>query len=377
MTIGVDIRVLASGVRSGVEEYTEHLLEHLLPLDTTIQYKLFSSSWRGHTPDYLWMHASNVRVTQLRIPSKALFLGAKLLDMPNLDTLVRGADVFFLPHFLLAPLSRRCKRVTTFHDVSYAIFPEFFPSRRTGWHWFMNPSWQARMSDRIIAVSDSTKHDVARICRVDPAKIEVVHSGVLPARVWSKEKLENFRNNHDLPERYILSLGTLEPRKNIEGIIRAFEHVAGESAFADLHLVIAGRKGWLWQDALTVARRSPYTRRIHIRGEISDQERPGYYQLASALLYPSFLEGFGFPPLEAMAHHVPVIVSANSSLPEIVRDAAVCVDPYNVRQVADALRCILIDDALRAWLIERGNVLVKERNWHKTAQKTLDILMRA
>ena len=376
MTIGIDIRALGSGVRSGIEEYTERLLEHLLPLDSSVMYKLFYASWKDTLPDYPWTHLSNVELKKLRIPSRALFLGAKLFDTPAVDKLVGGADVFFFPHFFLAPLSANCKRVTTFHDMSYAMFPEFFPWRRRLWHRFMNPEWQARMSDRIIAVSDSTKHDVAQRCYVDPAKIDVVHSGVAPAHTWNGERLEHFRADNNLPKRFVLSLGTMEPRKNIGGLMKAFDRLASQSAFADVGLVIVGRKGWLWHDNAAYARQSPHTRRIQFK-ECTGDERDGYYQLASVLVYPSFLEGFGFPPLEAIAHGTPAIVSANSSLPEVVRDGAILVDPYNVRQLADAVEHILTNENIRVRLAEKGKTLARECSWRKTAEKTLEILTRA
>ncbi|KKT52646.1 MAG: Glycosyl transferase group 1 [Candidatus Yanofskybacteria bacterium GW2011_GWF1_44_227] len=245
MTIGIDIRMLANKRKSGIEEYTENLLSHMLFIDTSIKFKLFYSSFRDHIGDYSWLNLPNVDLVDYKIPNNLLFGSARVFNWPFMDELMDGADVFFSPHFFLAPLSKGCKRVTTIHDLSFASFPEYFSARQNIWHRIeMSPSKQFKSSDKIIAVSKSTKDDLASKYDIDPARINVVHSGISDniARP-TDENLEKFRLNKGLPEKFILFLGKLEPRKNVVALIRAFNMLKLQTGFEDLNLVIAGTRG--------------------------------------------------------------------------------------------------------------------------------------
>jgi glycosyltransferase involved in cell wall biosynthesis len=376
MTIGIDIRVLGSGKKSGIEEYTEQLLAHMLPLDPSIQYKLFYNSFRNSLPDYPWLKLPNVKVVRYWIPNRILFYASLLLNGPKIDKLLGGVDVFFAPHFFLAPLSKGCRRVTTFHDLSYLRFPEFFSWRKRMWHRFeMQPSWQARFSDRLIAVSDSTKKDLSDLYHIDPARIASIYSGVASSMIRPEhDRIERFRQDKHLPQKYVLYMGTLEPRKNIVGIIRAFNLLKEHLEFKDLNLVIAGSRGWLDDPIIFEVKKSPHHRDIHIIGVVKDEERQYYYAAAAIFLYPSFFEGFGFPPLEAMACGTPVVTSHNSSLPEVAGDAALLVDPHSIGDIAAALRSILTHPKLREHMIERGFIRAREFSWRQSAQKTLEVL---
>src|SRR3989344_2802084 len=346
MTISIDIRVLGSKVKSGIEEYTESLLAHLVPLDKKIKFKLFFSSWRSDLPDYDWMSLPNVEIKKYRFPNKFLFYSSSFLNLPFVDKLIGGVDVFFSPHFFLTSLSPECRRVTTFHDLSFIHYPEFFSWRKRLWHNFeMRPFWQSRFSDKIIAVSESTKNDLISFYGVDPAKIEVIYSGVsLGAGNVDKEKLRQFRADNGLPERFILFLGKLEPRKNLIGIIRAFNLVKNKKEFNDLSLVVVGSEGWLYEDIFAEANQSPYKKNIIFRDHITDKDRLLFYNSASVFVYPSFFEGFGFPPLEAITCNVPTIIANN-------------------------------DSRLRERMISRVLNIQENFSWGKTAEKTLACLI--
>jgi len=378
MNIGIDIRVLGNTYKSGVEEYTEQLLSHLLRLDSSIKYKLFFSSWKRQLPDFTWTHLPNVQVKQVKIPNRTFFYSGRLMNVPKLDVVLEGVDVFFSPHFFLAPLSHGVRRVTTFHDLSFERFPEFFSFRKRIWHRFeMRPKWQARSSDAIIAVSDSTKNDLVELYNIDPAKIHVIYSGIAQSiQRPGKEELEEFRNKKQIPEKYILSVGTLEPRKNIIGLICAFELLKRNSEFDDLHLYIMGSQGWLYRDIKKAIQNSKYKSHITFLGSVCDSERTFYYSLASVFVYPSFFEGFGFPPLEAMTCKVPVIVSYNSSLSEVVKDAGLLIDPYNVTEIARTIEKVLKDKKLYSMLVRRGEQHVMQFSWNECAQKTLKLLTK-
>ncbi len=376
MIIGIDIRVLGSVTKSGIEEYTENILSHIFKLDKKIKFKLFYSSLNTKPMNYDWLGLSNVELYNLRIPNKIIFATTNLLGRPYIDKLLGGTDVFFSPHFLLAGLSPGTKRVVTFHDLSYIYFPEFFSWRRNIWHHFqMKPSWQSRFADKIIAVSQSTKNDLCSKYRVDPAKIEVIYSGISPSISRpSDPELGRFKIDKKLPDKFILFLAKLEPRKNVDGLIRAFNIIKKSSGFEDVHLVIVGSPGWLYREIFREASNSEYKDKIIFRNYVEDYERPFYYSLASVFVYPSFFEGFGFPPLEAMVCKTPVVVSNNSSLPEVVGQGGILIDPYNVDEIAYVIKNVLISKKLRSHVIKNAEKEVAKFNWKKTAEQTLKCL---
>jgi len=231
----------------------------------------------------------------------------------------------------------------------------------------MKPEWQARFSEKIIAVSDSTKNDLINRYQINPSKIKVIYSGVSLKRP-SEEEILKFKKEKKLPEKFILFLGTIEPRKNINGIIRAFSILKSKSGFNELKLVIAGSQGWL-QEKIT-------GEDIIFTGKIDEEEKALFYSAASVFVYPSFFEGFGLPPLEAMVCGTPVVVSRNSSLPEVVGDAGILIDPYNPSDIANAIKEILTDAQLAKKLTKNGFIRSSQFSWQKTAEKTLEVLVK-
>ena len=376
MIIGIDIRVLGSGTKSGVEEYTENLLAHMLPLDKKIKFKLFHSSLRNDLKKYDWMDLPNVEVFSFRFPNKLLFSSSRLFNSPRVDKLIGGADVFFSPHFLLASLSPDCRRVTTFHDLSYIRFREFFSWLRNFWHKFqIRPSGWHNLSDKIIAVSQSTKKDLIERYNFSSDKTKVIYSGISKSIFRPQEnELELFRKENKLPNDFMLFVGKLEPRKNISGLIRSFNLLKGSCEFKNLNLVIVGSPGWLYKNIYHEAEKSPYKNNIIFKNYIKDEDRKFYYSLASLFAYPSFFEGFGFPPLEAMACGTPVVTSFSSSLPEVVGDGGILVDPYNVVDISETIKSILMDSSLKERLTKNGLKRVDNFSWEKSARETLDFL---
>ncbi|OGN03030.1 MAG: hypothetical protein A2655_02560 [Candidatus Yanofskybacteria bacterium RIFCSPHIGHO2_01_FULL_43_42] len=382
MTIGIDIRVLGNPVKSGIEEYTENLTPHLIKEGRDIRFKLFYSSHRNPLPDYGWLQAPNVEVHKFNYPNNLLFAFSKFLNQPLIDKMIGGADVFLFPHFFISSLSPNCKRVTTFHDLSYVHFPEHLTLRKKIWHNFqMIPEWQAKFSDKLIAVSESTKNDLINLYKIDPARIQVIYSGINPTRSNSaspsKSDLAKFRKNKNLPDRFILFLGKVEPRKNIVSIVRAFNNLKSNLKYKDVGLVIVGAKGWLYKDVTKETNKSNYREQIIFTNQVNDEERLLYYRTADVFVYPSFFEGFGFPPLEAMSCGIPVITSRNSSLPEVVGGAATTIDPYNISELELWITKLLDDKDLSGLMAKRGIEQSSKFNWRTTAIKTLDVLINA
>jgi len=181
----------------------------------------------------------------------------------------------------------------------------------------------------------------------------------------------NIGKKYNLPDKFILYFGTIEPRKNIIGLIRAFELLRKKQP---IKLVIAGAKGWLYQDIFKAARQSKYRREIIFTGFVEETDKPYLYNLAELFVYPSFFEGFGFPPLEAMACGVPTIVSRTSSLPEAVGQGALMIDPYHTDELAWAMEIVLSNQDLRGRLIQEGIAQAKKFSWPKCARQTLKFL---
>lgn len=378
MTIGIDLRVLARGTRSGIEEYTINLLSRLLSLDKSIKFKLFYNAFNQVALDYDWLKLPNVELKKFRFPNRFIFdPAAKFLRLPKIDKLLGGCDIFFAPHFLLSPVSRECKKVVTFHDLSFEYFPEFFSWRKRFWHASLAPRARAQEADKIIAVSESTKDDLSDLYGVAEDKIQVIHSGVGEEfKPLERVACQAVAEKYNLPASFILYFGTLEPRKNIVGLIKAYEIFRANPAAAGLAptLVLAGSRGWLYDEIFRLAEKSPYACDIKFIGFVAPQDKPALFSLASLFVYPSFFEGFGFPPLEAMACGVPTITSHTSSFPEVVGSAALMIDPYNFGEIAWAMQEIWQDDNLRQSLIDDGLARVKNFSWDKCARKTLSLI---
>ncbi|MBW6440660.1 glycosyltransferase family 4 protein [Patescibacteria group bacterium] len=381
MIIGIDIRMLARGTRSGIEEYAINLLSNMLKLDNSIQFKLFYNGYKKVDLNYDFLKIPNVQLKKFKIPNRLLDFSFQYFDYPKVDKLLGGVDVFFSPHIFSMAVSKKCKTITTFHDLSFENHREFYSISKNYWHFSMNPKKKARKSNQIIAVSNSTKEDLKKIYKIDSERIKVIYSGINSASSdnFSVMGVSKIREKYKLSEHYILYLGTIEPRKNIIGIIRAFEKLktsynAESVNKKNYKLVIAGSKGWLYKDVFDIANNSTVSSDIIFTGFIDDKDKPMLYELAEIFVYPSFYEGFGFPPLEAMQNGTPVITSNFSSLPEAVGNAAIIVNPYNINELALAMENLLSDKKLRNDLIQKGLQQTKKFSWQKCAKETLAVL---
>lgn len=374
-TIGIDIRMLARGSRTGIEEYTLKLLENMPDIDTGIRFKLFYNGWKKNRLDYEWLDKPNVDLCEFGIPNRLLDTASRFFGFPQVDALLGGIDVFFSPHIFLAPTSSRCRKVVTFHDLSFERYPEFYSFQKNVWHSSMTPRLQAESADRIIAVSDSTRQDLVDIYGVLPEKIRVIYSGLDPdagRRVSSEEK-NRIREKYGLPENYILYLGTLEPRKNIVSLLKAFEKMKKDGVLknSDFKLVVAGAKGWLYENIFRTAGNFSSKKDVVFTGFVQEEDKPALYAAAKLFVYPSFYEGFGFPPLEAMAQGTPVITSNISSLPEAAGNAAIMINPTNTDELLQAMKKVLTDAKLSQKLAVLGKERARAFEWRKCAEETL------
>jgi len=382
MRIGVDIRSLAAGRRTGVEEYTIGLLKELFRLGGEHEYVLFYNAWGVTEPDLSWADGfPHVSIQCFRIPNKLLNLALWYARWPKLDRLIGGVDVFFMPNLNFAAVSRDCRLFVTAHDLSFELFPELFSWKQRLWHFAVNFRDLLRRADAVIAVSKSTRDDLITYYGIRPEKTRVIYSGVDERFVpMSRNDLSLLvvQEKYQLPYKFFLYLGTIEPRKNLESVLHAFE-VFHETALGEAkkyELVLAGRPGWKYERLFEAIRQSPVREAIHMIGFVEDADKPALYNLASLFVYPSFYEGFGFPPLEALASGVPVIASHSASLPEVIGEAGVLIDPYRPDELLQAFREITNDKNFQAKLRARALAQRRYFTWYQAGQAFLDLIQK-
>ena len=381
MKICIDARCLSEGRRTGVEEYMEGLLKSLFEIDSKNEYILFLNSWKEPNNDFSWTKKySNVRIKKLKIPNKVLNFSFWYFNWPKIDVICGGADIVFLPNIIFAGISSRAKLILTVHDLSYKRYPQYFSWKRRFWHIFVNAKKICQKAQKIIAISDSTRNDIIELYQIPERKIEKIYSAMGEKfRIIDRNdpKLVKTKEKYHLPYKFILFLGTIEPRKNVIGLIEAFEEfqekaeVEKNNQLKKYSLVIAGSKGWLNEKIFFKIKNSKFSSKIKLINFVDEEDKEYIYNLASIFVFPSFFEGFGFPPLEAMKCGVPVIVSNNSSLPEVVGEGAVLVDPERTSDIAVAMKEILTDKKFTERLIKKGLIRANCFNWEKTARQTL------
>ncbi|KKR32660.1 MAG: Glycosyl transferase group 1 [Candidatus Falkowbacteria bacterium GW2011_GWF2_39_8] len=376
MKIGIDIRTLMDAHYSGVSEFTFNLLTNLFAIDKENQYKIYYNSGKdisAHLPKF---NQPNVKLIYTSYPNKIFnYLFLKIFKYPKIDQLL-DVDLFFMPHIGFIALSGKTRNIITIHDLSFLRYPKVFSLRKNFWHKMVNAKKLVNEFDEVVAVSHHTKKDLVEICKVKPEKIKVIHLGIgedLKVKEKDDERLNQIKTKYSLPDKFILFLGTVEPRKNIEGVMRAFELYRKENSGTEIKLVIAGARGWKSESIYKLWERSEYKNDIYFIGYVDRKDKVYLYNLASIFVYPSFYEGFGFPPLEAMACGLPTITSYNSSLAEVVADAAILVDPFNIQEISTAMSQLLSNQLLYNKYKDGGLIRAKDFTWQKTAEGYLGL----
>ncbi|MFA6304761.1 MAG: glycosyltransferase family 1 protein [Patescibacteria group bacterium] len=365
MKIAIDARgLLGGGNLTGVGFYAYKLLEKLFELDQENQYVLFSNSIKENKIAQQLVKGKNTTYYSKKIPNKLFNFSLKFLGKPYLDRLVGGADIFWFPNLNFWSVSPGCPTIVTVHDLSFIKTSELYSPKMRLWHKAIGINQKLKNAAKIVAVSQSTKDDLITTYDLLPDKIKVIYPGPIEVKNYLPKTLP-----FDLPDKYILFLGTLEPRKNIIGIIKAF-HLLNNPQY---HLVLAGGAGWQYSKLIQLVRQLKLGNRVKFLGYVTPAQQSELYQRADLFVWPSFYEGFGFPPLEAMRAGVPVIASANSSMPEVLAQAAILVDPYNIKEIAQTMHLALSDNNLRSKLIANGFEQVKKYSWEQSAKQMLEV----
>ncbi len=373
MHIGLNAHLLSfsrSYRAAGINSYIYNLLRCLPGVGKQHRYTVFlgDAEASGALPDL------TTKMTSLPTVNPAVrIIWEQLVQPPQL-----WRERIDLLHSLafVQPVVLPCAGVITIYDLSFFLFPEGFqPWRRLYLKW--GTGYSARRARRIIAISNSTKHDIARLLRVPGGKVEVVPCGVEEdfRPVEDPDLLEDFRSKRGLPRRMILFVGTIEPRKNLVTLLRSYALLRQQ--IQPPPLVIGGPKGWRHEEVLAQVQELGLQEHVIFPGYIPREELPLWYNAADLFAYPSLYEGFGLPPLEAMACGTPVVSSNSSSLPEVVGDAGVLVNPHGVEEMSEAMQRLLSDNALRAEMATRGLAQARTFSWQRAAAETLQVYDRA
>lgn len=361
--------------RAGIGRYTRGLVQALTQLDSENRYTLMVLGRIGahFIPSGL---PANYKLRFAPISDRWATVLWYRLNVPLPVELFSGlADLFHGPSFTLPPSF--APSLLTVHDLSFLRYPQGAHPALLAWLTKAVPR-SLRRARHVLADSESTRIDLIELMQVPSDRITVIGAGVEKRfqPVTDPETLGQVRARYKLPDRFILSVSTLEPRKNFTGLIAAFSQMAAASemsSMADLHLVIAGGKGWLYDDIFAAAETSPLRERIHFTGYVADEHLPALYSLATLFAFPSHYEGFGIPVLESMACGTPVVCANNSSLPEIAGDAALLIEATDTGALADAMHQLVIDTSLREGLIQRGYEQAGNFRWEEAARRLLDV----
>ena len=375
MTIGIEAERANNPQKTGVEHYAKQLILHLAKIDKINFYVLYlrarPENWFGQLPENFKIKVIPFPVfwTQIRISWEMLFC---------------PVDVLFIPASAL-PVIHPKKSVVTIHDVGWRYFPGSFT-------WFMrnflewSTGFAVKKAWKIIAVSESTKRDLVKYYGVDENKAVVVYhgfdqDGVAEATRSGSEDPSGSRTTGlqeyggqwpPLQQPYILFLSTLQPRKNLEGLINAFRIVKQENPELPHKLVLVGKPGWKFESILETIEKNKDI--VEYLNYVSDADRLAVIKRADLLVLPSFYEGFGMQILEAFSFGVPVATSNVSSMPEVAAGAAAYFDPKDPRDIAKAIKMVLTDKSLADNLRAKGKERLKDFSWGKCAQQTLKVL---
>jgi len=373
MEIGIDITPLLSK-KTGVGVYTEKLLEKLLHVAINHQFKLGAFAW-GFSDSiihelYEKYRSQNVSIRIYRGPASLLRWFWYRLNLPKVEAMYGFTDVYHSPNFI-APAAKKVPIIITVHDLAFVKFPAQFPVPHN-YRTYISAS--VKRSSKIIAVSVNTKRDLIDLFDLPEEKIEVIYQGLDAERFkpLPTSAVKNFLGHRGLPKKYFIFVGTLEPRKNLVTLLKAFCDIKKQNKESH-KLLVVGEKGWHYRDIFQMVASLDISREVIFLGYVPEEELPYLYNGADLLLYPSLYEGFGLPILEAMACGTPVITSNISSLPEVAGKAAILIDPIDEKGLKSAIESLISDKNAYLRCQELGFAQVKKFSWEQCAIKTLDV----
>ena len=365
MKIAIDARKLRD---YGIGTYIRNLVRHLARIDRATEYVLIVqpadieiASELGDNfrtlPD--WSRSYSLR-EQFTIP---------------LDLRREKVDLFHAPHYVLPPLTP-CKSVVTIHDCIHLRFPQYLPNR-LGYVYARSSLWVAtHRATRVLTVSETSKRDILRYFHVPESKIDVIYNAIDErlGEAPSDAEMAQVRERYQLNDPFVLYAGNIKPHKNLERLIEAF-HTLRRGGLENVKLLIIGDEISKYATLRRAVQRHKLHKHVRFFGFVSDKTLASLYRLASVFVFPSLYEGFGLPPLEAMASGTPVVTSNVSSLPEVAGDAAVLVDPYDAIDIKEGIKRVLSDPVLREEMKRKGLQRAREFSWERSAARTREIYL--
>jgi len=371
MRIAIDARWVSSQL-DGIGRYTLNLIFALASIDEENEYIIYLRS--EHIADALYRRLGEQENFQLRIPhvpplslrDQVLFPIIICQDKP---------DLIHFPSFAYPYLLTGIQKLVTIHDLTPLAFPHLFRKTKKG---RIAPLYRVmvtlatRRAQYIIAVSQSTKNDLCRLLNIAEDKVVVIYNGV-EDRFHTRDAraITYVRKKYEFPAKFILHVGRYDPAKNVLTLIEAFDLLKKQSEMEDVKLVMVGAKTLQYPEIKAVVDNRGLNRDVIFTGYLDDEDLPSVYRAAMVLVLPSIYEGFGLPALEAMACGTPVITSNTSSLPEVVGEAGIMVEPRDVHALAEAMELVLMDKHLRSELRARGLERARQFTWEKAARETL------
>ena len=379
MRIGIDYTA-AMWQFAGIGRYTREIVRAIVSLDRQFEYILFFAADGLDQRDMyvidahkLHVEHPNVRLVKIPFTPHRLTRIWQRFHIPMFVEWFTGPlDVLHAPDFVLPPT--HAHTIATIHDLSFLACPHLGDPRLVRYLKNSVPR-SARRANILLVDSEAMRQDLINLMQVDSARVKVVYPGVSEKfRPLSHEACDSVRRKLNIPNNYLLFVSTLSPRKNVVRLIEAFDLVIRQD---DVHqnklmLIIAGKPGWLYDDIFAAVKRLNIVNRVLFLDFLDDNDLPAVFNLANVSVYPSLYEGFGLPALEAMACGTPLVTANNSSLPELVEDAAVLVDAEDVSAIATGIKQVLGNEDLRNALRNRGLERASVFTWKQSAQRVLE-----
>ena len=366
MHIAIDAHSVGAGL-GGNETYATNLIEALADIDSVNRYTLYVT--KKEAVERFANRWPNVHL-RLTLPH------TPLVRIPlTLTVELRRRPVDILHVQYTSPPFTPCPVVNTIHDLSFEHLPETF--KRRSWRQMrLTIRRSAQSAAHILTDCDFARDDILKTYGIAPERVTAVPlaAAVRFSPVRDERELDRVRNKYGINGKYILTVGSIQPRKNIPRLIRAYSMLCRERNLEPLpKLVVVGKRGWLYEDTLATAESSTVRDRIILTGYVDDKDLPALYSAASCFVYPSYFEGFGIPPLEAMRCGTPTITGDRTCFPEIIGDAGLMVDPFDEQAIKLGIVRVLTEQTLRDELIEKGLKRANSYDWLKTARQTLDV----
>lgn len=377
MRIAIQAADLDHGRIDGTRVYLLNMLRHFGKISPDDEFLIYHR--KNFNPELAPPNFSNYQIKKVAFPflwTQTRFAWELFKDKP---------DVLWMPmHNIPVFKSRKIKTTITIHDLAFKYFPDHFPKKDLREMNFLT-DLAVRKFDKLIAISESTRKDILKFYpEIKKEKIRVIHHGfdseLFQGEVTSEERNKTLAKFQLLDSRFILYVGAIQPRKNLEVLVEAFGILKKKNPA--MKLVLAGGKAWFWEKTLEKINQSPFKKDIILAGKVSFEDLVVLYRNARLFVYPSLYEGFGIPILEAQSAGIPVVAGNNSSIPEVVgfevsprisySVSALLVNPHNAEEMADAVCKLISDEELRNDIINKGYENVKRFSWEKCARETLE-----